>query len=225
MSHDDMSQSSVSHLAEMVRREAMDWGDNVADTYHRPAEQGINRIWIGVIWPILSRHKIDLTDTIDFACGYGRNAKMLAAAGAAKVTLVDVNPDNIAYCREHLIPRGNFDVVQNNGYDLADLPSDRFTHLYSFDAMVHFDLEIVLAYIREFARVIKPGGTAFIHHSNYTGNPGGNFRENPGMRNFMSALIFKHASIRGGFDVLEQELVNWSCPDSDCVTVLYRRLS
>ncbi|MGH6848079.1 MAG: class I SAM-dependent methyltransferase [Methylocella sp.] len=218
-----MSHISTSRLAETVRREAMDWGNNAAESYHRRAEEGMNYIWIKLIWPILSRHKIDFSDTIDFACGCGRNAKMLAAAGAAKVTLVDVNPDNIAYCREHVVPLGNFDVVQNNGYDLADLPSGRFTHLYSFDAMVHFDLEIVLAYVNEFARVIKPGGTAFIHHSNYTGNPGGNFRENPGLRNFMSAPIFKHASIRGGFGILEQELVSWSGPDSDCVTVLSRR--
>lgn len=223
MSHNDVSHISASRLAETVRREAMEWGNNVADSYHRRAEEGMSHIWIKIIWPILSRHKIDFSDTIDFACGFGRNAKMLAATGAAKVTLVDVNPDNIAYCREHVVPLGNFDVVQNNGHDLADLQSGRFTHLYSFDAVVHFDLEIVLAYVSEFARVIKPGGTAFIHHSNYTGNPGGNFRENPGMRNFMSALIFKHASIRSGFDVLEQELLSWAGPDSDCVTVLRRR--
>lgn len=218
-----MSDILTRRLAETVRREAMDWGNNVANDYHRRAAEDMNRLWNKIIWPILSRHEIDLSDTIDFACGYGRNAKMLAAAGAAKVTLVDVNPDNIAYCREHVVPLGNFDVVQNNGYDLADLPSGRFTHFYSFDAMVHFDLEIVLAYVSEFARVIKPGGTAFIHHSNYTGNPGGNFRENPHMRNFMSALIFKHASIRSGFDILEQELVSWSGADIDCVTVLRRR--
>jgi SAM-dependent methyltransferase len=218
-----MSHILTQRLAQTVRSEAMDWGNNVANEYHRHAAEGMVHIWNKIIWPILSRHNIDLSDTVDFACGYGRNAKMLAAAGAAKVTLVDVNPDNIAYCREHVVPLGNFDVVQNNGYDLAELPSSRFTHFYSFDAMVHFDLEIVLAYVSEFARVIKPGGTAFIHHSNYTGNPGGNFRVNPGMRNFMSALIFKHASIRSGFDILDQELMSWSAPDTDCVTVMRRR--
>jgi hypothetical protein len=40
-------------------------------------------------------------------------------------------------------------------------------------------LEIVMSYIPEFARVLRPGAYAFVHHSNYTANPGGDFRQNP----------------------------------------------
>jgi ubiquinone/menaquinone biosynthesis C-methylase UbiE len=88
--------------------------------------------------------------------------------------------------------------------------------------MVHFDIEIVLSYIAEFARVLKPGGTAFIHHSNFTGRPGSSFKDNPHWRNFMSATIFKHSAIRNGFEVLEQKLLNWAGEDIDCLTVMRR---
>jgi hypothetical protein len=102
------------------------------------------------------------------------------------------------------------------------LDTSAFTFLYTFDAMVHFDLEIVISYIPEFARVLKPGAYAFVHHSNYTANPGGDFRQNPHWRNFMSAAIFKHIAVRSGFDVIRQETFNWGERDIDCITVLQR---
>lgn len=67
----------------------------------------------------------------------------------------------------------------NDGTGLVGLDTSAFTFVYTFDSMVHFDLEIVMSYIPEFARVLKPAAHAFVHHSNYTANPGGDFRQNP----------------------------------------------
>jgi hypothetical protein len=105
---------------------------------------------------------------------------------------------------------------------LASLETAAFTFLYTFDAMVHFDLEIVLSYITEFSRVLEDGAYAFVHHSNYTANPGGDFRDNPHWRNFMSAGIFKHVAVRSGFTVVQQRIFSWGEPDNDCISVLCR---
>jgi SAM-dependent methyltransferase len=207
-------------LKQIVKNEGMLWGNDVADAYHGAAAADMNDQWKNIIGPVFARHNFDLSDTMDFACGYGRNAKKLREAGAQRVTLVDVNPDNVAYCKVNLVPLGGYDVFQNNGYDLDGLPSGRFSHVYSFDAMVHFDLEIVISYVTEFARVMKPGAMAFIHHSNYTDNPGGSFRDTPHWRNFMSATIFKHISMRHGLEVLEQNIIDWGAPAIDCISVL-----
>ena len=155
-----MSDNQITRLADKVRLEGMEWGDKVAQDYHGVAASHMNAQWASIVAPILGRHDIDLTRTMDFACGFGRNALKLRQAGADHITLVDVNPDNIAYCREHIMPVGKVDLVQNNGLDLSELKNSTFTHIYTFDAMVHFDIEIVLAYIGEFARILKPGGTA-----------------------------------------------------------------
>jgi SAM-dependent methyltransferase len=219
----DISDPKAKRLAKVVQEEAMGWG-NVG--YHDLADANIDSDWPRLVWPLLSRHKIDFSNTIDFACGRGRNAKKLKEAGAAHVTLIDVNPENIEYCNRNILPLGGFSVLQNNGFDLRDLPDAAFTFVYSLDAMVHFDLEIVLGYIGEFARVLSPGGIAFIHHSNYTGNPGGDFHQNPDWRNFMSAEIFKHASIRNGFEILEQTITDWSGgKNTECFTVMRRGVS
>jgi ubiquinone/menaquinone biosynthesis C-methylase UbiE len=213
---------NTARLSAIVQTEAMEWGDNVAGPYHGVAAGHMNAQWQSMVWPILSQHDIDFTNTMDFACGYGRNALKLKEAGAKLVTLVDVNPDNIAYCNQHMVPLGGFTVIQNNGFDLRSIPAETFTHVYSFDAMVHFDMELIMRYVTEFYRVLVPGGTAFIHHSNYTGTPGGDFRKNPHWRNFMSADIFKHIALRNGFEILGQYIQTWGDPDIDCISVLRR---
>lgn len=37
---------------------------------------------------------------------------------------------------------------------------------YSFDCLPHCDAHTVFAYLREFARVLKPGANAFVHTAN-----------------------------------------------------------
>jgi SAM-dependent methyltransferase len=207
-------------LAELVKKEAFYWGNSVADAYHKAAAADMDSHWERHIWPMLSRYPIDFSRTMDFACGYGRNARKLREVGAKLVTLVDVHSENVAYCEDNLVPLGGFDVFQNTGYDLMGIQSGAYTHIYSFDSMVHFDLEIVLSYIAEFARVLQPGGTAFVHHSNCTARPGASFRDNPHWRNFMSDAIFRHASIRNGFQILDQQRLSWAGEDIDCVTLM-----
>lgn len=215
--------SSPDRLHEIVKAEAFYWGAETAVSYHGTAASDMDAQWETLIKPLLARYPIDYSRTIDFAAGYGRNTRKLLEAGAEHVTMVDVNPD----CVQHLeknFPRDCTTAVSNDGEGLSGLNTEAFTFLYTFDAMVHFDLEIVLSYIPEFARVLKPGAYAFVHHSNYTANPGRDFRENPHWRNFMSAAIFKHIAVRSGFDVAQQEIFNWGDPDIDCITIMRRRV-
>jgi ubiquinone/menaquinone biosynthesis C-methylase UbiE len=213
---------SPTHLSKIVRSESFHWGDDVAASYHAIADSHMDQQWDGLINPVLKQYPIDYSKTIDFAAGYGRNTRKLLDHGAAHVTMVDVNPECIA----HLGATFSSDrtrVVLNDGFDLSDLEGEAFTFLYTFDAMVHFDLEIVLSYVPEFARVLRSGAYAFVHHSNYTNNPGGDFRENPHWRNFLSADIFKHVAKRAGFEVVRQDVFSWGEPDNDCMSVLLKK--
>ena len=45
--------------------------------------------------------------------------------------------------------------------------------------MVHFDSDVVRAYLKEFRRILKPGGHGFCHHSNYTGSLVAILRKSP----------------------------------------------
>ena len=50
------------------------------------------------------------------------------------------------------------------------------------------------------------------------------FAPNPHWRNFMSDTIFRHASIRNGFEILEQKTISWGTAEGiDCITVMRRK--
>lgn len=114
--------------------------------------------------------------------------------------------------------------LKNDGYSLKGIGDYSVSLIYSFDSMVHFDNEVVQNYLKEIYRVLKPGSRGFIHHSNYVGNPGGNFMENPHCRNFMSKELFAHYCIRAGMNIIEQKPLDWELPALDCLTVFEKPL-
>ena len=69
------------------------------ESYFASAEQWIDRQWSVEIEPILTRHPIDYSLTVDLGCGQGRNIpKLLPLAG--KVIGLDVNPELIDLCNK-----------------------------------------------------------------------------------------------------------------------------
>ncbi|MGC1305318.1 MAG: class I SAM-dependent methyltransferase [Caulobacteraceae bacterium] len=208
-------------LASTVQKESFEWGQETAETYHARAAQDMDWQWQNFYRPFSDKYHPDLSAVADFAAGYGRNTRKLLEFGAKHVTMIDVNPDCVRALQKSLAGKAA-SAVLNNGYDLSNLKAGSFTFFYSFDAMVHFDAELIISYIPEIHRVLAPGGLAFLHHSNFTGSPGADFRNNPHWRNYMSANIFQHFAIRAGFDVLEQRVIDWGIPNLDCISVLRR---
>ena len=96
------------------------------------------------------------------------------------------------------------------------------TLVYTFDSMVHFDSDVVREYLKEFRRVLRPGGHGFCHHSNYTGSPGGDFTKSPHWRNFMSKELFAHYCAKEGLTILEQRVIDWTCSKLDCLSVFQK---
>ncbi len=105
---------------------------------------------------------------------------------------------NLAYCRQYFAGDSAIKFHHCNGFDLSGLPDGFASFFYTFDSMVHFDVEIIASYLHEFRRVIRPGGMAFIRHSNYSGSPGSRFQDTPHWRNYMSATCSRHLSLRAG---------------------------
>lgn len=211
-SHDDA-------LKAIISRQAFHWGDDVRESYHLHAEQDMDRQWRDIIAPVLQRHPIDYTVTVDLACGHGRNSLKLAER-AGRVIMVDVNPENTFVCREKF-PEPRFCVMLTNGYDLRGITDGAATFVYCFDAMVQFDIAIVHAYLAEILRVLSAGGYAFLHHANFLQGFATDFREVPTWRNFLTREIFAGMCRRMGFEVCEQTTIDWGTHrDHDCLSVI-----
>jgi SAM-dependent methyltransferase len=183
---------------------------------------------LAVFWGPESRflplfNTLDLTDVIEFACGRGRHAAQFLDR-ASHVTLIDANASNIEACRKRFAKSGNVRCEVNVGMTLP-CPDARYSALLSYDALVHFEATDVIALLAEFARVLKPGGKALLHYSNYQDKPTGSFTDSSHWRNFFSEAMMLHFSSRVGLRSLSSATFIWSDDSvSDALTLLERCL-
>jgi SAM-dependent methyltransferase len=215
---DHRTDQKIDLVTEIAQKEGYFWGDEVSEAYFDQAEKHLETHWATVIGPLIDGIQYDLA--VDLASGHGRNARRLVEK-ARLVYCVDINPENIRFLRRRFLGDQRFIVYQNDGAHLPFCVDSSIDLFFCFDALVHFDLEIVQSYVKEAYRVLRKGGHAFIHCSNYTGNPGGDFRDNPGWRNFMSFDIFTHLAKKARFTVVRGNKLAWAgITDLDAVFLL-----
>jgi ubiquinone/menaquinone biosynthesis C-methylase UbiE len=200
--------------------EGVIWADS---PYYDAVEALIADQWERFIWPMIS--DCDFSSVVDLAAGHGRNSQLLREK-AGQILVVDINQENVDFCKKRFAGDPRFRFLKNDGCSLEGIADESVSLIYTFDAMVHFDSDVVRNYLREFRRVLRPGGRGFCHHSNYTGNPSGDFREDPNWRNFMSQQLFNHYCAKEGLSVVRSQVIDWSgTPQHDCLTVFEKPAS
>jgi 2-polyprenyl-3-methyl-5-hydroxy-6-metoxy-1,4-benzoquinol methylase len=137
---------------EAVRR----WDRHARELMERFGEEGdLHRV--ALLNPVLLDLLGDVNgrDVLDAGCGEGYLGRMLAARGA-RVTAVDVSGEMLAIARERTPEGAAIDYVQASCEDLRPLGDGAFDVVVS--NMVLQDLAGYEAALREFARVLRPGG-------------------------------------------------------------------
>lgn len=210
------------NLRQLAERVGNDWKQ--AADYYAAAENDMDARWASIIWPMIE--DCDFTTCLDLAAGHGRNTRKLLEQGACRrIFVVDINQENIDFCTRRFMKEPRVTCIRNDGIKLDFVEPDSISLFYIFDAMVHFDSDVVRSYLSEISRVLQPGtGRAFLHHSNFTGNPGGNVHDNPHWRNFMSAELLVHYCTKEGLAVERQLKLDWNYDGSyiDCVSLVSR---
>ena len=95
---------------------------------------------------------------LDFGCGVGRLTQPLSTH-FTQVTGIDIAPSMITQARA-LDREGRCQFVLNERADLSLFPDDEFDFIYSVIVLQHMRPVYSTAYIREFCRVLAPGGVA-----------------------------------------------------------------
>jgi SAM-dependent methyltransferase len=195
--------------------------------YFSDAEPFMAQQWETTIWPIIEGENFE--KTLDLACGHGRNTEFLRRH-ACSIELVDVNESCISACKERFgeaIDGCRFRYHLTDGDGLPGISENSLTFVYSWDSMVHFDKIVVRDYVKEIFRVLQPGGTAFLHHSNLGSTvPDSDWAHNVGTRSDMSGDLMRDYAKDAGLNVKFQRLSGrtdgWGQDDLDCLSLLQK---
>jgi ubiquinone/menaquinone biosynthesis C-methylase UbiE len=173
---------------------------------------------------------------LEISPGYGRWTQYLKDR-CERLIVVDLAGRCIQACKERFSSDSNITYVVNDGRSLAMLEDGSVDFAFSFDSLPHCDADVITSYLAELARVLKPDGVGFIHHSNAAAHAWV-YRfvaRHPNIRDFlqehfvvnwlswramdMTAERFEQTCRSVGLQCIQQELVNWrSLLLSDCLS-------
>ena len=98
---------------------------------------------------------------LDFGCGAGRLTRPLASRFEAAVG-VDITPAMLDMARRDNPVAQQCEFVLNTRPDLALLRDGEFDLVYSSVVLQHLPPVLIRAYLAEFARVLRPGGSLIV---------------------------------------------------------------
>ncbi len=172
--------------------------------------------WFGALFPRLHRI-LPAGAVLEIAPGFGRWTKFLLPLCDTYLG-IDLSAQCVDACREVFAAASHATFAQNDGRVLDAAPAASFDLVFSFDSLVHAEIDILEAYIPQILQKLTPAGVAFIHHSNFR-DAGKNLlnphsRATSGSAARVAQMVEQHAG-----KVLVQELVNWGDPVlHDCIT-------
>jgi SAM-dependent methyltransferase len=130
------------------------------------ADPDVEGFWAGgeeAVDRILDELGLAVAETDEIAeigCGVGRLTRVLAAR-AARVTAVDVSAEMLARAHELNADVRNVTWLHGDGRSLAGIADASLDGCFSHVVFQHLpDPELTLGYVREMARVLRPGGWA-----------------------------------------------------------------
>ncbi len=175
--------------------------------------------WFGMLYPRLHRW-LPARSVMEIAPGYGRWTRFLVPNCAAFVG-VDLSATAIQACQQSFAAAEHARFHRNDGLTLP--PGGPFDLVFSFDSLVHAELEVFEAYVPQILANLAPGGVAFLHHSNLAAlDPA---MDNPHHRaRSVSAVKLRQLVEASGGAVLVQEVISWGAiVQHDCMTLFGRQ--
>jgi SAM-dependent methyltransferase len=121
---------------------------------------------------VLDRYLPRGSQVLEIGPGGGRWTEPLIDRAETYIGL-DVSAAAVERCRKRFRDHPRAEFRLGSGRDLAGVDDHSIGAVWSFDVFVHINENTVVRYLDEFARVMKPGGVAVIHHGGVGGAAGG----------------------------------------------------
>ena len=207
-----------------------DGGDHWSEPWGDPERQ-----WWGCLWPRICSF-LPAGQILEIGPGFGRWTQFLLPQ-CKRLTAVDLTERCVTACRtrfknQHLV------CHQNDGCSLAMIPDKSIDLAFSFDSLVHVEVDVIGTYLHELATKLTPNGIGILHHSNLgmyrhhfwfrkvplirslVKRHGGDNRQTHGRSFSITAERFGQLAIESGLNCISQELINWKSPLlTDCISI------
>jgi SAM-dependent methyltransferase len=121
--------------------------------------------WYGSIFPRVHPF-LPASAVLEIAPGFGRWTEFLLGHCDTLIG-IDVAPRCIEACRKRFADYSGASFEINDGKSVPMIADSSIDFVFSFDSLVHVEAEVLLDYLMELTRILKPDGVAFLHHSNY----------------------------------------------------------
>jgi SAM-dependent methyltransferase len=177
--------------------------------------------WFGSIFPRLHRF-LPTGCVLEIAPGFGRWTKYILPL-CNQYLAIDLSDVCVAACEGKFNHVKHASFLKNDGLSLMAAADGQYDLVYSFDALVHVEMDVIGAYVSQSIAKLRPQGVGFLHHSNlqeFNGSIG-----EPGFRaqSVSGGLVAECVKQNHG-KVLIQEIINWGGDHlHDCLTLFARK--
>ncbi|MEA2606703.1 MAG: hypothetical protein QOI00_1460 [Chloroflexota bacterium] len=130
---------------------------------------GTHPLWLGALLPRI--HPYIPTGTIlEIAPGHGRWTNYLKDT-CDRLIGVDMAERCVEHCRRRFADSPHAEFHTNDGRSLGMVPDGSIDFAFSFDSLVHVEIDVLEAYVEQLAVKLGPDGVGFFHHSNIGSYP------------------------------------------------------
>ncbi|MGE4204129.1 MAG: class I SAM-dependent methyltransferase [Vulcanimicrobiota bacterium] len=144
--------------------QSYDWSRGGEEWSKGWGEGGSAFQWQACIYPRL-RQFLPAERIVEIGSGFGRFAHHLARSCQSLVGF-DLVDKCVEACRERFADQPHLRFELTDGRSLPSIENGSVDFVFSFESLVLAEADVCEAYLHEIARVLRPGGGAFLHHSN-----------------------------------------------------------
>jgi|SRR5579872_6142783 len=175
--------------------------------------------WFGSLYPRLHKY-LPARRILEIAPGFGRWTRFLLNY-CDDYTGIDLSDECVNACRQTFSEVESARFFKNDGLSLEGA-AGQYDFVFSFDSLVHADIEVFDSYLPAILKLLRPDGAAFIHHSNFKGSGEATNIHNRSENvtgQYVRSVVEKH-----GGSILIQEKINWGSKSLiDCLTIFDNR--
>ena len=172
--------------------------------------------WDQLIYPKIKKY-LPVETILEIAPGRGRWTKFLENH-CQKYMGVDLAPSCIDFCKKRFKQEEKFQFYANDGLSLSMIPDNSCDFIFSFDSLVHAEIDVFNSYLPQIYKKLRGNGVAFLHYSNAEGKSNPHYRA----KSTSAASVIACAQ-KAGLQCCYQETISWrGCEDLDSLAIFYR---